>query len=103
VAIGGLAGAVLIAAKAGSDYFTAYDEINKAIISTGNIAGTSALQIMASSQSIAASTGATVGTVQSLMTELVGMGSLTQQRKSSGLGAGGSDRYSLGAGHHQSL
>lgn len=32
VAIGGLAGAVLIAAKAGSDYFTAYDEINKAII-----------------------------------------------------------------------
>lgn len=80
VAIGGLAGAVLIAAKAGSDYFTAYDEINKAIIRTGNIAGTSALQIMASSQSIAASTGATVGTVQSLMTELVGMGSLTQQQ-----------------------
>jgi hypothetical protein len=32
VAIGGLAGSVLIAAKAGSDYFTAYDEINKAII-----------------------------------------------------------------------
>ncbi|MDM6889668.1 phage tail tape measure protein [Enterobacter cloacae] len=80
VAIGGLASAVLIAAKAGSDYFTAYDEINKAIIRTGNIAGTSALQIMASSQSIAASTGATVGTVQSLMTELVGMGSLTQQQ-----------------------
>lgn len=80
VAIGGLAGAVLIAAKAGSDYFTAYEEINKAIIRTGNIAGTSALQIMASSQSIAASTGATVGTVQSLMTELVGMGSLTQQQ-----------------------
>ncbi|WP_419057262.1 phage tail tape measure protein [Kluyvera georgiana] len=80
VAIGGLAGAVLIAAKAGSDYFTAYDEINKAIIRTGNIAGTSALQIMASSESIAASTGATVGTVQSLMTELVGMGSLTQQQ-----------------------
>lgn len=80
VAIGGLAGAVLIAAKAGSDYFTVYDEINKAIIRTGNIAGTSALQIMASSQSIAASTGATVGTVQSLMTELVGMGSLTQQQ-----------------------
>lgn len=80
VAIGGLAGAVLIAAKAGSDYFTAYDEINKAIIRTGNITGTSALQIMASSQSIAASTGATVGTVQSLMTELVGMGSLTQQQ-----------------------
>ncbi|EOL9134752.1 phage tail tape measure protein [Enterobacter cloacae] len=80
VAIGGLAGAVLIAAKAGSDYFTAYDEINKAIIRTGNIAGTSALQIMASSQSIAASTGASVGTVQSLMTELVGMGSLTQQQ-----------------------
>ncbi|HAS1959089.1 TPA: phage tail tape measure protein [Enterobacter cloacae] len=80
VAIGGLAGAVLVAAKAGSDYFTAYDEINKAIIRTGNIAGTSALQIMASSQSIAASTGATVGTVQSLMTELVGMGSLTQQQ-----------------------
>ncbi|ELE9236594.1 phage tail tape measure protein [Enterobacter kobei] len=80
VAIGGLAGAVLIAAKAGSDYFTAYDEINKAIIRTGNIAGTSARQIMASSQSIAASTGATVGTVQSLMTELVGMGSLTQQQ-----------------------
>lgn len=80
VAIGGLAGAVLIAAKAGSDYFTAYDEINKAIIRTGNIAGTSALQIMASSQSIAASTGATVGTVQNLMTELVGMGSLTQQQ-----------------------
>ncbi|WP_436907897.1 phage tail tape measure protein [Enterobacter kobei] len=80
VAIGGLAGVVLIAAKAGSDYFTAYDEINKAIIRTGNIAGTSALQIMASSQSIAASTGATVGTVQSLMTELVGMGSLTQQQ-----------------------
>lgn len=80
VAIGGLAGAVLIAAKAGSDYFTAYDEINKAIIRTGNIAGTSALQIMASSQSIAASTGATVGTVHSLMTELVGMGSLTQQQ-----------------------
>ncbi|MCE1969080.1 phage tail tape measure protein, partial [Enterobacter cloacae] len=80
VAIGGLAGAVLIAAKAGSDYFTAYDEINKAIIRTGNIAGTSALQIIASSQSIAASTGATVGTVQSLMTELVGMGSLTQQQ-----------------------
>ncbi|EHF4970466.1 TPA: phage tail tape measure protein [Enterobacter hormaechei subsp. xiangfangensis] len=80
VAIGGLAGAVLIAAKAGSDYFTAYDEINKAIIRTGNIAGTSALQIMASSQSIAASTGATVGTVQSLMTELVGMGLLTQQQ-----------------------
>ncbi|MGS3629560.1 phage tail length tape measure family protein [Enterobacter hormaechei] len=80
VAIGGLAGAVLIAAKAGSDYFTAYNEINKAIIRTGNIAGTSALQIMASSQSIAASTGATVGTVQSLMTELVGMGSLTQQQ-----------------------
>ncbi|EPR9730578.1 phage tail tape measure protein [Enterobacter bugandensis] len=80
VAIGGLAGAVLIAAKAGADYFTAYDEINKAIIRTGNIAGTSALQIMASSQSIAASTGATVGTVQSLMTELVGMGSLTQQQ-----------------------
>lgn len=80
VAIGGLAGAVLIAAKAGSDYFTAYDEINKAIIRTGNIAGTSALQIMASSQTIAASTGATVGTIQSLMTELVGMGSLTQQQ-----------------------
>ncbi len=80
VAIGGLAGAVLVAAKAGSDYFTAYDEINQAIIRTGNIAGTSALQIMASSQSIAASTGATVGTVQSLMTELVGMGSLTQQQ-----------------------
>ncbi|MGT1954413.1 phage tail length tape measure family protein [Enterobacter hormaechei subsp. xiangfangensis] len=80
VAIGGLAGAVLIAAKAGSDYFTAYDEINKAIIRTGNIAGTSALQIMASSQSIAASTGATVGTVQSLMTELVGIGSMTQQQ-----------------------
>lgn len=80
VAIGGLAGAVLIAAKAGADYFTAYDEINKAIIRTGNIAGTSALQIMASSQSIAASTGGTVGTVQSLMTELVGMGSLTQQQ-----------------------
>lgn len=80
VAIGGLAGAVLIAAKAGADYFTAYDEINKAIIRTGNIAGTSALQIMASSRSIAASTGATVGTVQSLMTELVGMGSLTQQQ-----------------------
>lgn len=80
VAIGGLAGAVLIAAKAGADYFTAYDEINKAIIRTGNIAGTSALQIMASSQSIASSTGATVGTVQSLMTELVGMGSLTQQQ-----------------------
>ncbi|MBE1254631.1 phage tail tape measure protein [Enterobacter cloacae] len=80
VAIGGLAGAVLIAAKAGSDYFTAYDEINKAIIRTGNIAGTSALQIMASSQSIAASTGATVGTVQGLMTELVSMGSLTQQQ-----------------------
>ena len=80
VAIGGLAGAVLIAAKAGSDYFTAYDGINKAIIRTGNIAGTSALQIMASSQSISASTGATVGTVQSLMTELVGMGSMTQQQ-----------------------
>lgn len=80
VAIGGLAGAVLLAAKAGSDYFTAYDEINKAITRTGNIAGTSALQIMASSQSIAASTGATVGTVQGLMTELVGMGSLTQQQ-----------------------
>ncbi|OAZ95579.1 phage tail tape measure protein [Enterobacter asburiae] len=80
VAIGGLAGAVLIAAKAGADYFTAYDEINKAIIRTGNIAGTSALQIMASSQSIAASTGATVGTVQSLMTELISMGSLTQQQ-----------------------
>ena len=80
MAIGGLAGAVLVAAKAGSDYFTAYDEINQAIIRTGNIAGTSALQIMASSQSIAASTGATVGTVQSLMTELVGMGSLTQQQ-----------------------
>lgn len=80
VAIGGLAGAVLIAARAGSDYFTAYDEINKAIIRTGNIAGTSALQIMASSQSIAASTGATVGTVQSLMTELVGIGSMTQQQ-----------------------
>ncbi|EKK5417711.1 phage tail tape measure protein [Enterobacter hormaechei] len=80
VAIGGLAGAVLIAAKAGSDYFTAYDEINKAIIRTGNIAGTSALQIMASSQSIAASIGATVGTVQSLMTELVGIGSMTQQQ-----------------------
>ena len=80
VAIGGLAGAVLIAAKAGSDYFTAYDELNKAIIRTGNIAGTSAFQIIASSQSIAASTGATVGTVQSLMTELVGMGSLTQQQ-----------------------
>lgn len=80
VAIGGLAGDVLVAAKAGSDYFTAYDEINQAIIRTGNIAGTSALQIMASSQSIAASTGATVGTVQSLMTELVGMGSLTQQQ-----------------------
>ncbi|MEP9009464.1 phage tail tape measure protein [Enterobacter kobei] len=80
VAIGGLAGAVLIAAKAGADYFTAYDEINKAIIRTGNIAGTSALQIMASSQSIAASTGATVGTVQSLMTELISMGSLTQKQ-----------------------
>lgn len=80
VAIGGLAGAVLIAAKAGSDYFTAYDEINKAIIRTGNIAGTSALQIMASSQSISASIGATVGTVQSLMTELVGIGSMTQQQ-----------------------
>lgn len=35
---------------------------------------------MASSQSIAASTGATVGTVQSLMTELVGIGSMTQQQ-----------------------
>ncbi len=80
VAIGGLAGAVLLAAKAGSDYFTAYDEINKAIIRTGNIAGTSALQIMASSQSISASTGATVGTVQSLMTELVGIGSMSQQQ-----------------------
>lgn len=80
VAIGGLAGAVLIAAKAGADYFTAYDEINKAIIRTGNIAGTSALQVMASSQSIAASTGATVGTVQSLMTELISIGSLTQQQ-----------------------
>lgn len=80
VAIGGLAGAVLIAAKAGADYFTAYDEINKAIIRTGNIAGTSALQVMASSQSIAASTGATVETVQSLMTELISMGSLTQQQ-----------------------
>lgn len=80
VAIGGLAGAVLLAAKAGSDYFTAYDEINQAIIRTGNIAGTSALQIMASSQSISASTGATVGTVQGLMTELVGIGSMTQQQ-----------------------
>lgn len=80
VAIGGLAGAVLLAAKAGSDYFTAYDEINKTIIRTGNIAGTSALQIMASSQSISASTGATVGTVQSLMTELVGIGSMSQQQ-----------------------
>lgn len=80
VAIGGLAGAVLLAAKAGSDYFTAYEEINKAIIRTGNIAGTSALQVMASSQTIAASTGATVDTVQGLMTELVGMGSLTQQQ-----------------------
>ena len=80
VAIGGLASAVLLAAKAGSDYFTAYDEINKAIIRTGNIVGTSALQIMASSQSISASTGATLGTVQSLMTELVGMGSMTQQQ-----------------------
>lgn len=80
VAIGGLAGAVLLAAKAGSDYFTAYEEINKAIIRTGNIAGTSALQVMASSQIIAASTGATVDTVQGLMTELVGMGSLTQQQ-----------------------
>ena len=80
VAIGGLAGAVLLAAKAGSDYFTAYDEINKAIIRTGNIAGTSALQIMASSQSISDSTGATVGTVQGLMTELVGIGSMTQQQ-----------------------
>lgn len=80
VAIGGLAGAVLLAAKAGSDYFTAYDEINKAIIRTGNIAGTSALQIMASSRSISDSTGATVGTVQGLMTELVGIGSMTQQQ-----------------------
>lgn len=80
VAIGGLAGAVLLAAKAGSDYFTAYDEINKAIIRTGNIAGTSALQIMASSQTISDSTGATVGTVQGLMTELVGIGSMTQQQ-----------------------
>lgn len=87
VAIGGLAGAVLIAAKAGADYFTAYDEINKAIIRTGNIAGTSALQIMASSRSIAASTGATVGTVQSLMTELVGMGSLTQQQLENAAGS----------------
>lgn len=80
VAIGGLAGAVLLAAKAGSDYFTAYDEINKAIIRTGNIAGTSALQIVASSQTISDSTGATVGTVQGLMTELVGIGSMTQQQ-----------------------
>ena len=53
---------------------------NKAIIRTGNIAGTSALQIMASSQSISASTGATVGTVQSLMIELVGIGSMSQQQ-----------------------
>lgn len=80
VAIGGLAGAVLLAAKAGSDYFTAYDEINKAIIRTGNIVGTSALQIVASSQTISDSTGATVGTVQGLMTELVGIGSMTQQQ-----------------------
>lgn len=79
VAIGGLAGAVLLAAKAGSDYFTAYDEINKAIIRTGNIAGTSTLQIIASARSISASTGVTVGTVQGLMTELVGIGSMTQQ------------------------
>lgn len=35
---------------------------------------------MASSQSISASTGATVGIVQSLMTELVGIGSMTQQQ-----------------------
>lgn len=80
VAIGGLAGAVLLAAKAGSDYFTAYDEINKAIIRTGNIASTSSLQIMASARSISDSTGATVGTVQGLMTELVGIGSMTQQQ-----------------------
>jgi phage tail tape measure protein, lambda family len=80
LALGGLAGAVLLAVKAGSDYFNAYDEINKAIIRTGNIAGTSALQVISASQSISASTGATVSTVQGLMTELVGMGSLTEKQ-----------------------
>lgn len=80
LALGGLAGAVLLAVKAGSDYFNAYDEINKAIIRTGNIAGTSALQVISASQSISASTGATVSTVQGLMTELIGMGSLTEKQ-----------------------
>ncbi|WP_270503783.1 phage tail tape measure protein [Kluyvera ascorbata] len=80
LALGGLAGAVLLAVKAGADYFNAYDEINKAIIRTGNIAGTSALQVISASQSISASTGATVSTVQGLMTELVGMGSLTEKQ-----------------------
>ncbi|WP_253378486.1 phage tail tape measure protein [unidentified bacterial endosymbiont] len=80
VALGGLAGAVLLAAKAGTDYFNTYDEINKAIIRTGNIAGTSALQVIAASESISASTGATVGTVQGIMTELIGIGSLTEQQ-----------------------
>lgn len=80
LAIGGLAGAVLVAAKAGIDYFNTFDEINRAIIRTGNIAGVTAGQVMSAAHDIAGATGATVGTVQDLMTQLVSTGALTQQQ-----------------------
>ncbi len=55
-----------------SDYFTAYDEINKAIIRTGNIAGTcQRFRSWLPPSLLLPLLALTVGTVQSLMTELL--------------------------------
>lgn len=80
LAVGGLAGGMLLAVKAGIDYFDTLEQINFALIRTGNLADTSASSVMASADAIASATGTSIGTVTELMTKLIDTGALTEEQ-----------------------
>ncbi|EDV4867996.1 phage tail tape measure protein [Salmonella enterica subsp. enterica] len=80
LAVGALAGGMLLAVKAGIDYFDTLEQINFALIRTGNLADTSASSVMASADAIASATGTSIGTVTELMTKLIDTGALTEEQ-----------------------
>ncbi|AUO64112.1 phage tail tape measure protein [Citrobacter freundii complex sp. CFNIH2] len=80
LAVGGLAGGMLLATKAGIDYFDTLEQINFALIRTGNLANTTASDVMVSAQSISSETGTSISTVTELMTKLIDTGAMTGEQ-----------------------
>jgi len=80
LAMGGLAAAFGVVAKAGYDFYSTFSEINLALIKTGNYSNTSAVEVMNSAKLISSETGASISSVTELMTSLIQTGSLTSKQ-----------------------